>query len=120
MGQVDVEVRVAASHPAEVEEQARLHHSAGGVQVAVDADLKGRRDLEVFTRTAALLEAGPQVDVKASGEEKIGIQPSQISAAISTDLRPIAPTKTGISLRIGWMFSFNALPWPIPSGVGSG
>ena len=35
-----------------------------------------------------------------------------ISAAISTDLRPIAPTKTGISLRSGWKLSFSALPSP--------
>ena len=58
----------------------------------------------------------PQVDSKASGEEKIGIQPSQISAAISTDLRPIAPTKIGIRLRTGWKLSFSALPSPPGSG----
>ena len=52
----------------------------------------------------------PQVSSKASALKKIGIQPSQISAAISTDLRPIAPTKTGISLRTGWKLSFSALP----------
>src|SRR5436190_20821955 len=54
----------------------------------------------------------PQVDWKAAGDEKIGIQPSQISAAISTDLRPIAPTKIGIRLRTGWKLSFSALPSP--------
>ena len=58
----------------------------------------------------------PQVDWKASGDEKMGIQPSQISAAISTDLRPIAPTKIGIRLRTGWKLSFSALPSPPGSG----
>ncbi len=58
----------------------------------------------------------PQVASKASGEEKIGIQPSAISAASSTDLRPIAPRKTGIRLRTGWKLSFSALPSPSGSG----
>ena len=58
----------------------------------------------------------PQVASKASTLKKIGIQPSQISAASSTDLRPIAPTKTGISLRSGWKLSFSGLPSPPGSG----
>ena len=58
----------------------------------------------------------PQVSSNASAEKKIGIQPSQISAAISTDLRPIAPTNTGISSRTGWKLSFSALPWPVVPG----
>ena len=73
-----------------------------------------------FSKPAS--RCSPQVASNASGEEKIGIQPSQISAAISTDLRPIAPTKIGISLRTGWTFSFSALPWPVtpsPSVSGS-
>ena len=67
-----------------------------------------------FSKPAA--RCSPQVSSKASGLKKIGIQPSQTSAAISTDLRPIAPTKTGISLRSGWKLSFRALPWPVPPG----
>ncbi len=61
----------------------------------------------------------PQVASKAWAEEKIGIQPSAISAASSTDFRPIAPRKIGIWLRTGWKLSFSALPWPVPSASGS-
>ena len=121
VGEVDVEVRLAAAHAAEVEDETGLDDVRGGLEVAVDRHLQRGRDLEVRRRLRPPLakpasRCSPQICSKASTLKKIGIQPSQISAAISTDLRPIAPTKTGIRLRSGWKLSFSALPSPPASG----
>ena len=59
--EVDVEVRLPRAHPAQVEQQARLDHGPGRLEVAVDRHLHGRRDLEVLARAAALREAGLEV-----------------------------------------------------------
>ena len=61
MSEVDIEVGLARAHAAEIEQEPGLDDGARGVEVAVDRDLKRRRDLEVLARTPALGEAGLEV-----------------------------------------------------------
>src|SRR5215216_1037276 len=68
VGEVDVEVRLAAPHAAQVEQQTRLDDPARRVEVAVDGHLHRRRDLEVRARAPALLEAGLDVLVPRLAE----------------------------------------------------
>src|SRR6188472_4087056 len=60
-GEVDVEVRLPAAHPPEVEEQAGPDDVPCDLEVAVDRDLDRGADLEVGALPAALLEAGGEV-----------------------------------------------------------
>ena len=61
VGEVDVEVGLAAAHAAEVEDEAGLDDALGRLEVAVDRDLQRGRDLEVGALAAALGEAGLEV-----------------------------------------------------------
>src|SRR6266516_6447265 len=61
VGEVDVEVGLAASHAAEVEDETRLDDAPGRLQVTVDRHLERRGDLEVGALPPALGEAGLQV-----------------------------------------------------------
>src|SRR5262249_24511109 len=65
VGEVDVEVGLAAPHAAEVEDEAGLDDALGGLEVAIDRDLKRRGDLEVGALAAALGEA--RLEVLAPG-----------------------------------------------------
>ena len=52
----------------------------------------------------------------ASGEKKMGNQPSAISAARATFFGPSAPRMIGMSARSGWTMDLSGLPRPVPPG----
>src|SRR5919106_2771393 len=58
VGEIDVEVRLPAPHPTEVEEKPGADDAARRLEIALDRDLHRGRDLEVRPRPAALREPG--------------------------------------------------------------